>query len=359
MKVTLNNSYLTLHWDKGKPTNFWYVWLYDNAPERRHENGQKLTETRTVDLQVKPQKVDWTDEMLTVFWEGEVSTYPVNFLKNSIAPEPHSRQLWKATHPHRIHHFESVVSQPLALFEVLKDIVEVGIARLKEVPKKSGMVLELIRLFGYPRETNYGVFYDVIAKKNPDNLADTNLGLPCHTDNPYREPTPTIQVLHCLKADVEGGETLLVDGFQVAQDLREQYPNYFELLSSQAVSFQYHNKDHLLRNTAPILELNEQGELRKIKFNSRSVQPFQLPEDRVLPYYEAYQYLENQLHDPKYQHRFKLEPGEAIIYDNERILHGRSAFRLKSERHLQGGYADRDALLSKFSILQAHIFDEK
>ncbi len=359
MKVTLNNSYLTLHWDKGKPTNFWYVWLYDNAPERRHGNGQKLTETRTVDLQVKPQKVDWTDEVLTVYWEGKASTYSVDFLRSSFTPKPQEKQLWKATHPHRIHNFERVVDQPLALYEVLKDIAVLGIARLRDVPIKSGMVLELIRMFGYPRETNYGIFYDVIAQKNPENLADTNLGLPCHTDNPYREPTPTIQVLHCLKADVEGGESLIVDGFQVAQDLQEKYPNYFELLSRYAVSFQYQTEDHLLRNTAPILELDKQGKLRKIKFNSRSIQPFHLPEEIMLPYYEAYQYLENQLHHPDYPYRFKLEPGEAIIYDNERILHGRSAFRLKSERHLQGAYADRDALLSKFSILQTQVLHEK
>ena len=359
MKVTLNNSYLTLHWGNGKPANFWYVWLYDNAPERRHKNGQKLTETRTVDLHVKPQKVDWTDEVLTVYWEGEASTYPVDFLKNSLISKPHNRQLWKAAHPHRIHQFEAVSQQPLALYKVLEDIVKLGVARLRGVPKKPGMVMDLIRMFGYPRETNYGIFYDVIAKKDPDNLADTNLGLPCHTDNPYREPTPTIQVLHCLKADVEGGETLLIDGFQVAKDLQEQYPSYFELLSSHAVTFQYHNQDHLLRNTAPILELDKQGKLRKIKFNSRSIQPFHLPEEIMLPYYEAYQYLENQFHHPDYPYRFKLEPGEAIIYDNERILHGRSAFHLKSERHLQGAYADRDALLSKFSILQAQLLNEK
>ncbi len=71
----------------------------------------------------------------------------------------------------------------------------------------------------------------------------------------------------------------------------------------------------------------------------------------MLPYYEAYQYFENLLHHPSYQLKFRLEPGQAIIFDNERILHGRTAYQRLNRRHLQGCYADRDTLDSKILIL--------
>ncbi|MGI9624753.1 MAG: alkaline phosphatase family protein, partial [Acidimicrobiales bacterium] len=38
-----------------------------------------------------------------------------------------------------------------------------------------------------------------------------------------------------------------------------------------------------------------------------------------------------------------LGPGELVIFDNRRVLHGRSSFRGGSGRHLQGCYVDMDA----------------
>ncbi|MDN5786635.1 MAG: TauD/TfdA family dioxygenase [Pseudorhodobacter sp.] len=41
---------------------------------------------------------------------------------------------------------------------------------------------------------------------NPTNLAYTGLGLQAHTENPYRDPAPTVQVLYCVESPVAGGE---------------------------------------------------------------------------------------------------------------------------------------------------------
>ena len=78
------------------------------------------------------------------------------------------------------------------------------------------------RAFGYVRETNYGRWFEVRAEVNPNNLAYTNLGLQAHTDNPYRDPVPTLQLLACLENTVEGGDSIVVDGFRAAQRLRRK-----------------------------------------------------------------------------------------------------------------------------------------
>ena len=58
---------------------------------------------------------------------------------------------------------------------------------------ESGALIRIADLFGYVRETNYGKWFEVRSEINAINLAYTNLGLQAHTDNPYRDPVPTIQ----------------------------------------------------------------------------------------------------------------------------------------------------------------------
>ncbi|WP_301457977.1 TauD/TfdA family dioxygenase [Pseudorhodobacter sp.] len=56
------------------------------------------------------------------------------------------------------------------------------------------------------RETNCGRKFEVRTDVNPTNLAYTGLGLQAHTENPYRDPAPTVQVLYCVESPVAGGE---------------------------------------------------------------------------------------------------------------------------------------------------------
>ena len=65
---------------------------------------------------------------------------------------------------------------------------------------------------GSVRRTNFGEHFNVSSKPNPNDLAYTPLPLAPHTDNPYRNPVPCIQILHCIENEVTGGLSTLVDG---------------------------------------------------------------------------------------------------------------------------------------------------
>ena len=91
-----------------------------------------------------------------------------------------------------------------------------GIALLHDCGVDPATVLEIGNTIGFVRETNYGTLFDVIAEPEPVNLAFTPLGLAAHTDNPYRDPCPTVQLLHCLAAASDGGASRFVDGFAAA-----------------------------------------------------------------------------------------------------------------------------------------------
>ena len=239
-----------------------------------------------------------------------------------------------------------------ALAAWLRAVETFGFALLTGVPTEPGMVCRVIELFGHVRETNYGRLFDVVSIENPANLAYTGLALGNHTDNPYRDPVPQLQLLHCLQAAAEGGESIVVDGFFAAERLRRDHPDNFALLTRHAVPFRYVEARRVdLRCTAPLIELDTEGDVRAVRYNNRSIAPLDLPEDVVAPYYRAYRRFARLLHDADAVVGFKLAAGDLFIVDNQRVLHGRRGFGA-GRRHLQGAYADKDGLLSRRRVLE-------
>src|SRR5262249_61355305 len=123
----------------------------------------------------------------------------------------------------------------------LESLSAYGFALLRDVPTREDAVADVAELFGHVRVTNYGRVFDVRVRVDPANLADTSLALSLHTDNPYREPVPTLQLLHCLESDVEGGETVLADGFRAVEHLGLNTPGLLTVLT--AVPIRYRSRD--------------------------------------------------------------------------------------------------------------------
>ena len=111
--------------------------------------------------------------------------------------------------------------------------------------------MQVVDLFGYVRETNYGRHFEVRTEVNPTNLAYTGLGLQAHTDNPYRDPVPTLQVLYCLESSAAGGDNMVVDGFRVAERLRAENPEWFDVLTRYCARFEYAGEAGVTAALAP------------------------------------------------------------------------------------------------------------
>jgi len=70
------------------------------------------------------------------------------------------------------------------------------------------------------------------------------------------------------------------------------------------------------------------------------------------PMYAALGTLWRMLRDPRYHLDLRLEAGDLIAYDNNRVLHGRAAFDVRTgERHLQGCYLNAEDLASRQRLL--------
>ena len=188
----------------------------------------------------------------------------------------------------------------------LANVRKYGFGKITNGPITEGALFKVIELFGYVRETNYGKHFEVRTEVNPSNLAFTGLALQAHTDNPYRDPVPTLQLLYCLESSAAGGENMLVDGFKAITRLREENEEYFDLLSNYSARFEYkNNKDVHLKSRRPIIELSSNGELLAIRFNNRSMSAVNdVPFDKMENWYSAYRRLGEIIDDPNMEITF-------------------------------------------------------
>ncbi len=354
----------------GEPHRFHAIWLRDNAQDaatRSPGNGQRLITLLDIPRETRIADARWDEGGLTVRFEpdGKVVGFDPDWLLSRTYDKPAPPAAgwtgpeisrWDASLGDQgpVERYHVVRTDPGARLRWLRTVQRYGFARLTEAPTTSGGCLEVARLFGYVRETNYGRTFDVRAEVDPSNLAYTNLGLQAHTDNPYRDPAPGLQILACLENSVEGGESIVIDGFKVAQELQAQSPHGFELLAKYCARFEYAgSKGVRLRSKRPVIELGPDGELISIRFNNRSAAPFtDIPYDDMADYYAAYRRMAELIEEPALAVRFKLTPGDLFIVDNLRVLHARSAITSGGERWLQGCYADKDGLSSTLAALE-------
>ena len=100
----------------------------------------------------------------------------------------------------------------------------IGVTRLRGVPLELDAVGHVAERIGPIRETNFGVLWDVRSEPAPITNANTPLALPPHVDLPTRKYQPGLQFLHCVTNTAAGGHGRYVDGFRVAEVLRDEQP---------------------------------------------------------------------------------------------------------------------------------------
>jgi gamma-butyrobetaine dioxygenase len=228
-----------------------------------------------------------------------------------------------------------------------------GYIILNHVPPNEGTVLQVARCFGVPRETNFGVLFDVRSVPDANDLAYTSLPLDPHTDNPYRAPVPGIQLLHCLTNRTPGGLSTLVDGLAVANALRAEAPAMLAILATTQVRFRYTDAETELVASAPLIELHADGSFSAIHYSPRLDFVPLLPPHTLQTFYDARRRLDRMLKSDPFERRFRLDDGDLMMFDNRRLLHGRTGFDPSTGlRHLQGCYIDSDGPRSRYRVLR-------
>lgn len=364
--VDTGDDAICVRWADGATSQFDLLWLRDNCPAIRHPGtGQRLIDITELPLDLSIHRVQLeTDGSLLIHWTSDrhVSRFSGGWLReHSYQPSDQNRPANEITTWNcelltqlPVAKYAQITASAKALRDWLRDIRRFGFALLNDVPRTPGYVLKVAALFGYIRETNYGRLMDIQCQGEPNNLVFSNAALAPHTDNPYRDPVPTLKLLHCLKncTESEGGESLLVDGLGAAEELRRKSPDQFSLLSSVKIVFRFQDATTKLECERTVIDLDSDGLVRGVYFNHRSMAPLRLPPGVMESYYRAYLAFAKSLQSPRNLIRFQLKPGDLYVVDNRRVLHGRTKYENPFDRHLQGCYADRDGLYSRLNILE-------
>lgn len=138
-----------------------------------------------------------------------------------------------------------------------------------------------------------------------------------------------------------GGENFLIDGFQVANKLKNTHPDVFQRLTTRIVATEFIESGRHHKYAAPIIRLNEStGEVLQIRFNDSDRAPLNTQSvNNVRQFYNDFKILASEMENKDNQISFKLKPGTVMIFDNWRILHGRGAY--KGQRKMTGCYVSR------------------
>jgi alpha-ketoglutarate-dependent taurine dioxygenase len=358
---------LTIEWAEGGVSEFASLWLLDNRREDRDpHSGQRLIDITDLPESPRIRSAAAGDGVVRIEWEGEspAASFDIAWLAahawgHSARPPEQQRRLW--LEGARLDARRDFVRVNLAQLRASEEarlawlmrLLQDGVVFLDEAPASEATLLEVVPLIGRVLETNYGYTFDVRSVPQPENLAYSDLGLGLHTDNPYREPVPGFQALHALIASNEGGDSLLADGFAIAEHLRASVPEAFAQLTATAVPFHYHSGDAELYAERPLIQLSVHGEVTAVHYNSRSIAPLKLAARDAPRFYSAYRRLATLLRDPRFQLRTRLDAGTLVVFDNQRILHGRTAFSsARYPRHLRGCYLARDSVYSETALLR-------
>jgi len=350
-------------WDDRSVAELPFIWLRDNDCDELHPHTrERIFDLTSVDLSIVPDSFELGTNELVVRWPGKsmASIYPMAWLRThrpgQARPDPSlvEQSLWDGGTLSAIPRVDAseCTRSPAALKSALLLAKRMGLLIVEGLDDSPAAGEEFAALIGFKRETNFGVMFEVISKAAPNNLAYTSMSLPLHTDLPNQKLIPGYQFLHCFKNDAKGGESVFADGFQICVDMEKEQPEAFELLKCVELPWRFHDGSCDLRQHRPIIGQKTDGELEYFAFNAHIVDVPHMDVDLLYEFYAAYRELMVRVRDPKYTVQHALEPGQMVVFDNLRVLHGRTAFDAASgDRHLRGYYIEQDEIDSRIRVL--------
>ncbi len=344
LRVPIGDGHVDVH----------HRWLRHQSPASRHPiTGERTLCSSELADDVRPLQASIEGSSLRVRWsdDGHVAEYDLGWL----AEHAYARDRVDVPPP----------PSDLARIELdgsgdLGDLVRRAVARIDE----QGAVL-VRRPHARPEEeteaivdafaasayrvvpTHFGRIEDLrtdnTTNANTDQLGYTDSAIDLHTDQPFLEKPPRLQLLHGIRSAERGGENMVADALAAARYLEATDARAVELLTTTPVTFHRKQKTFEKILHSPIVQLEsvragQPLEPFQVRASYFTLAPYRLPFAKMEEWYRAHDAFFRLVRDPRHQYRFALGPGDFLLYDNHRMLHGRTAFR--GARWVRGVYFD-------------------
>ena len=156
---------------------------------------------------------------------------------------------------------------------------------------------------------------------------------------------------------------MILDGFRVAEHIRQTQPNHFTLLSKVSIPYHLDYKDGTYHSRKTVFPVNEKGEVVDVYLNHDDRRPLDNksqieiqsasgcdPNEAVARFYDAIRHLHSLIYGEQFVYEFTLAPGQLLMVNNRRLFHGRKEF--SGYRKLCGGIINREEWQSTLKVLE-------
>ena len=322
--------------------HYHYFWLRHHCLCCVHPTtDERILNPSEVPLDIRPERVTGGVDSLAIDWpDGHRSEFTHAWL----AENRYSRGgLYQNNGgpTERIEvNYADIASDLVAASE--KHLAGRGVILVRRCTLATETLVDSFAAGGYAvRSTHFGYIEDLktdnTTNDNTDQLGYTDAAVELHTDMPFIEVPPRYQILHCMAKANRGGDSMLADACQAALHLRDRDRHAFDVLTRTPVLFHRRQQKYESKVTYPILTFAE-GEFAQVRTSYFTFAPLAMPFDQMEQWYRAYHKFTRIIED--YQYCFLLEPGDFVLYDNYRMLHGRTSFA--GARWMRGIYLDRE-----------------
>ncbi|MEM8497559.1 MAG: TauD/TfdA family dioxygenase [Pseudomonadota bacterium] len=362
--VSLSNGGITARWKSGEQQFFSAFWLRDHCDDIASQDSktrQRLVDTFSIepDIAVHSATLDSDSERVELRWhDSSRNTISISQLQRAAFSEQQSsageRRYWSASRaleslPEIA--YEDVLSCEQGTLQWLELINRYGFAIVTGTEASEQGAETLGGRISAPQRTIFGTYWPLSAdlSEHEDSAYSTQTLLP-HTDGTYYHNASGLQMFNCLEFDGTGGESVLVDGFAIAAEMKEHCPEHFETLCAVSVPGQYLEPGVHLYAERPVIRLNSHCELQQVSFNNYDRAPMHMDENSLAAFYAAYAEFNRRSVDEANWLKIPLRAGMALIFDNWRCMHGRMGY--SGKRTFYGCYHNRADYESRLRTLR-------
>ncbi len=342
---------INILFSNNKEDNFLNIWLRDHAKDEDswdHRSNQRKIYTAKLDpnLHIKKAILKDNGKSVDILWSDLKK--PINYTSNFFLENSNKSKkindnikIWdKKDIGEEIYtDFQNTITNE-GFKEFLEKLYKFGFVVIQNCKTEMSSVEKIANKIGYVRESIFGGLWSFESNNDMADSAYTQDELRPHTDSTYSNDAPGLQLLLCCHYEATGGESIMVDGFKIAEKIYKENRDLFTLLSEIEVTGQYIGDGVFLEAKRPIFKLNSNKELIQVSFNNYDRAAFRMDDEKTLKFYDAIREFDLIANNREYQWRHILKRGELLIFNNWRILHGRGSF--KGDRKMSGCYINKE-----------------